>query len=102
MVLSKAEKEHILRWSEDAEDVPTFFTSKEAWARALQRKGAKLGSISTLKGKVVGWTLLLPPTWNFLPRPRRKGKPGGNTAALQKARSVRKASITDKENGGNA
>lgn len=100
--LSKAEKEHILRWSDDPEDALTFYTHKKSAADRLLRAGARLKRVSKIAGEVVSWTIECPREWVRWPAPRRRRKVGSEAQAalsgrLQKAREAKKRSqITEK------
>jgi hypothetical protein len=83
--LSKAEKEEIIRWSQDPGDVITVFTHRETVMKKL-KSGAISVTPASIKGKVVAWTIKLKPG---VFKPRYPSKPRVATEAQKE--SMRKA-----------
>lgn len=92
MSYTRAEREHIVRISDDQAEPLTFYTHSETWAKRLQAKGAKLKRVSSVEGRETAWTLECPRTWFKLPSPKRKvsdkqrAEAGQRMAELQAAR----------------
>jgi hypothetical protein len=72
MGLSKGERETIVRWSDDKEELATIFTHSEKVKGSLLRAGAALIRASRVDGEEVAWTLSFPREWARLPRKRRQ------------------------------
>jgi len=85
---SKAEREHIVRWSDDPEDLLTVYTFRERAARKLLRAGAILKREGKRSGKVVSWTLEMPREWFRWPHKPRAAT-GARLEVLRKAREAR-------------
>jgi hypothetical protein len=79
--ISKAEKEEIIRWSQDPEELITVFTHKETVMKKLKSGAISIKPV-TIKGKVVAWTMKLKPG---VFRPRYPSKPRVATEAQKEA-----------------
>lgn len=98
MTLSKAEKEHILRWDETPGHA-TFYTHNRRYMEKLLKAGARLTATSCHGGVAVAWTLEFDPSWIRLPTGRkRKGKAltEGHKAAMRAGR-VKSLSTRDEK-----
>jgi len=84
--ISKAEKETILRFSEDVEEPMTFETFNKRRALRLIERGANCIRTTVLGGATVAWTLEMPRKWFRWPGPPRVvAKTGVVPEALRKA-----------------
>jgi ribosomal protein L18E len=70
--LSRAEREHILRWSDDPTDPLTFFTHSEKAAKSLLKAGGRLRRVSEIKNVPISWQIDLPREWIRWPRAKRR------------------------------
>lgn len=70
--LTRAERETIVRWSEDPTDLMTVYTHREREAKRLLRMGATLKRTRVIDGEVEAWTVECPREWFKWPRKPRK------------------------------
>lgn len=102
--LSRAEKETIVRWSEDPDEPMTVYTHSSKGRDRMKRFGAELKRATTHDGREVAWTFECPREWFKWPAKKRKASPAQIAAgreALQKARSVSPAVRPHVPNEGN-
>jgi len=95
MTDSRAERETIVRWSEDPEESMTVYTFRAKHAARLLRAGATLKREGKREGKVVSWTLEMPREWFRWPRKppkiqRTEEQRRMASETLARARSARK------------
>jgi len=78
MALSQAEKETIVRWSDDTEEPMTVYTHRKRQAEKLLAMGATLKYTNKIEGVDIAWCLEMPREWFKWPRKRRKRVPPGS------------------------
>jgi len=83
VAMTRAEREHIVRFSDDPDEPLTVYTHKERLAKRLLRAGGTLKRESKIEGQPVSWTVECPREWFREPRPRRKR----NTAISEETRA---------------
>jgi hypothetical protein len=78
-----AEREHIIRWSDDAEEPLSIYTHRRAVAEKLLKAGARLRWTNKTQGKTSAWQLECPREWIRWPIPRKRRQiPQADRAAL--------------------
>jgi len=95
-MLTRAERETIVRLSEDKDESMTVYCHKERLAKRLLKAGGVLGDSAKIDGEVVSWTIKCPREWFREPRPRRIIKVSEERLeqmkqTLSKARSIKNA-----------
>lgn len=91
MSYTKAEREHIVRISDDKDEPLTFYTHSETWAKRLQAKGAKLKKMSSVEGRPQAWTLECPRSWFKVPSPKKQVSAEQRAAAGERLTKMRQA-----------
>ncbi len=93
MSLSAAERETIVRFSDDADEPMTVYTSREGQARKLLELGATM-----VRKDTFGWRLECPRAWFRWPKPPRVA----SAAQLLAAKRAREAAAVGIEPAGRA
>lgn len=61
--MTRAEKETIIRFSEDPEEKMTVYTHGVGLARRMKRLGATLKTTGKIDGREISWTYECPSSW---------------------------------------
>lgn len=103
MSLTKAERETIVRWSDDPDEPMTVYTHRENMAQKLLRAGATLKREGKEAGRTISWTLEAPREWFRWPRKRPKATPEQaekrRLSGIRMAQAQRSAKPTDGDGG---
>lgn len=91
MSLSRSEKEHIIRISDDPEESLNFYTHNENWAKKLLKRGATLIRTGKVEGREISWTLSCPRDWFKLPSPKKRVSTAQREASGARLRAIHQA-----------